>query len=180
MEPNREVIRAHDMPPKRAAIQATDSVRRKEVGTVRRYGLLLAGAALWLFLAAIPTLADGGPHLSSVNSGSSTLTADSCAGCHRAHTAQGEYLLIARNEEALCLSCHGAAGSGSTIDVEFGVQYVPAVPGPAGRASTTSYAISAVTGGLITATGSNLVAGQSVDITGLDRKSTRLNSSHRL
>ena len=53
----------------------------------------LARAALWLFLAAIPALADGGPHVASVNNGSSSLTADSCAGCHRAHTAQGALLL---------------------------------------------------------------------------------------
>ncbi len=71
---------------------------------MRRWTLLLAGAALWLFLAAIPALADGGPHVASVNSGSSTLTADGCAGCHRAHTAQGAMLLNAADEEALCLS----------------------------------------------------------------------------
>jgi predicted CXXCH cytochrome family protein len=58
-----------------------------------------------------------------VNSGTSTLTADSCAGCHRAHTAQGSYLLAAAGEEALCLSCHD--GTGATTNVELGVQYVP-------------------------------------------------------
>jgi predicted CXXCH cytochrome family protein len=90
---------------------------------VRRWTLLLAGAALWLFLAAIPALADGGPHVSSVNSGTSNLTADSCAGCHRAHTAQGEMLLTAPTEEELCLQCHGAASTGATTDVMTGVQY---------------------------------------------------------
>ncbi len=57
---------------------------------MRRWTLLLAGAALWLFLAAIPALADGGPHVAATNygAGSGGLTADSCAGCHRAHTAQ--------------------------------------------------------------------------------------------
>ena len=78
--------------------------QRKEVRTVRRLTLLLAGAALWLFLAAIPALADGGPHVASVNNGSSSLTADSCAGCHRVHTAQGPMLLKTATEEALCLS----------------------------------------------------------------------------
>ena len=36
---------------------------------MRRWTLLLAGAALWLFLAAIPALADGGPHVAAANSG---------------------------------------------------------------------------------------------------------------
>jgi predicted CXXCH cytochrome family protein len=93
---------------------------------VKRWALLLAGGAVWLFLAAIPTLADGGPHVAPANSGFSTLTADSCAGCHRAHTAQGAMLLAAPTEEALCLSCHGATGSGSTVDVESGIQYTVA------------------------------------------------------
>jgi predicted CXXCH cytochrome family protein len=84
--------------------------------------LLLAGAALWLFLAAIPALADGGPHVAANNSGTSTLTADGCAGCHRAHTAQGPLLLKADGND-LCLSCHGATGTGATTDVESGVQY---------------------------------------------------------
>ncbi len=90
---------------------------------MRRWTLLLAGAGLWLFLAAIPALADGGPHVAANNSGVSTLTADGCAGCHRAHTAQGPLLLAAPDEEALCLSCHGATGTGATTDVESGVQY---------------------------------------------------------
>jgi predicted CXXCH cytochrome family protein len=96
---------------------------------VRRWTLLLAGAALWLFLAAIPALADGGPHVAANNSGVSTLTADGCAGCHRAHTAQGPLLLAASDQEALCLSCHGATGTGATTDVESGVQYVPGTTG---------------------------------------------------
>lgn len=96
---------------------------------MRRFTLLLAGAALWLFLAAIPALADGGPHVAANNSGSSTLTADGCAGCHRAHTAQGPMLLAASNEEALCLSCHGATGTGATTNVELGVQYAAANDG---------------------------------------------------
>jgi len=90
---------------------------------VRRSALLFAGATLWLFLAAVPVLADGGVHVASSNSGVSTLTADSCAGCHRAHTAQGEYLINQPSVEALCLSCHGAAATGATADVMTGVQY---------------------------------------------------------
>ena len=96
---------------------------------MRRWILLLAGAALWLFLAAMPALADGGPHMAANNSGSSTLTADGCAGCHRAHTAQGPLLLAASDEEALCLSCHGATGAGAATNVELGVQYIAANDG---------------------------------------------------
>ncbi len=91
--------------------------------------LLIAAGSLWLFLAAVPVLADGGPHVASANSGVSTLTTDGCAGCHRAHTAQGSNLLAASDEEALCLSCHGAAGTGATTDVESGVQYTLANDG---------------------------------------------------
>ncbi len=92
---------------------------------MRRWTLLLAGAALWLFLAAIPALADGGPHIASTNSGIGGLNADSCAGCHRAHTAQGEFLLNQQAGPALCLTCHGATGVGATTDVETGQQYTP-------------------------------------------------------
>lgn len=95
---------------------------------MRRWTLLLAGAALWLFLAAIPTLADGGPHVASVNNGSGPggLTADGCAGCHRAHSAQTATLLIQPSETALCLTCHGGGSTGATTNVVNGVQFVPA------------------------------------------------------
>jgi predicted CXXCH cytochrome family protein len=87
---------------------------------------LLAGApallALWLYLAAIPALADGGPHVMASGSGAGALTSDACAGCHRAHTAQGERLLD--TDVALCLTCHGAQSAGATTDVMTGVQYV--------------------------------------------------------
>ncbi|HEY3334603.1 MAG TPA: cytochrome c3 family protein [Candidatus Limnocylindrales bacterium] len=98
---------------------------------MRRFALLLAAGTLWLFLAALPAFADGGPHVASINSGSTSLTADGCAGCHRAHTAQGEGLLVEASAEALCLSCHDATGTGSAVDVVTGVQYIKAsVDGP--------------------------------------------------
>jgi predicted CXXCH cytochrome family protein len=94
---------------------------------VRRLTLLVAGGALWLFLAAIPALADGGPHVAANNSGATGgLTADTCAGCHRAHTAQGEFLLKDEDGPALCLTCHSTLGTGATTDVESGQQYTPA------------------------------------------------------
>lgn len=86
--------------------------------------LLIAAGGLWLILAAVPVLADGGPHVASINSGASGLSADGCAGCHRAHRAQGEFLLVADSGTALCLTCHGATGLGSSVDVETGLQYV--------------------------------------------------------
>ena len=85
--------------------------------------LLIAAGSLWLFLAAVPVFADGGPHVAANNSGVNGINADSCAGCHRAHRAQGEYLLIEESGTALCLACHGATGLGSAVDVESGVQY---------------------------------------------------------
>ena len=36
---------------------------------MRRLALLAVGGAVWLFLAAIPVFADGGPHVASINSG---------------------------------------------------------------------------------------------------------------
>jgi predicted CXXCH cytochrome family protein len=108
-----------------ARLRTTGSRRFAAVALVA--APVLTGA--WLFAAALPALADGGPHIKDANSGVSTLTADSCAGCHRAHTAQGEMLLAAPNEEALCLTCHGAAGTGATTDVMTGIQYVPGTSG---------------------------------------------------
>jgi predicted CXXCH cytochrome family protein len=94
---------------------------------------VLAGA--WLMLAALPALADGGPHVKDVNSGVSVLTADSCAGCHRAHTAQGPMLLVADTEEALCFTCHSTTGTGASSDVVTGVQY----KAPLTAAATSPY-----------------------------------------
>ena len=95
---------------------------------MRRLALVIAGGAIWLLLAAVPVLADGGPHVSTINNGTSGITADSCAGCHRAHTAQAANLLVT-DEENLCLTCHGASGTGATTDVETGVQYALAASG---------------------------------------------------
>jgi predicted CXXCH cytochrome family protein len=58
----------------------------------------------------------------NVNNGTGPtgLTADSCAGCHRAHTATAAGLLNTEQPE-LCLNCHD--GSKATTDVIDGVQY---------------------------------------------------------
>ncbi|HEX5590220.1 MAG TPA: cytochrome c3 family protein [Candidatus Limnocylindrales bacterium] len=80
-------------------------------------------AALWLLLIAAPVAADGGPHVMTQNNGSLGINADGCAGCHRAHTAQGPFLINAADETALCKTCHGAVAAGATTDVMSGIQY---------------------------------------------------------
>jgi predicted CXXCH cytochrome family protein len=57
------------------------------------------------------------------NNGSLGINADGCAGCHRAHTAQGPFLINAADETALCLTCHGPVAAGATTDVASGLQY---------------------------------------------------------
>jgi predicted CXXCH cytochrome family protein len=101
---------------------------------VRRLALLIACGAAWLVLAAAPALADGGPHVMTVNNGSLGLNADGCAGCHRAHTAQGPFLINAADETALCITCHGVVATGATTDVMSGIQY--SLRGVAGVAGT--------------------------------------------
>ena len=86
----------------------------------RTLALPAAVAGLWLVLGAAPAFADGGPHMMSTNNGSAGLSADSCAGCHRAHTATAADLLGSEQPE-LCLNCHD--GSKATTDVVDGVQY---------------------------------------------------------
>lgn len=87
---------------------------------MRKLALICAMAALWLFVAAATASADGGPHVMTTNNGTAGLTADSCAGCHRAHTAEAASLLNAE-QPAICLNCHD--GSKATTDVVDGVQY---------------------------------------------------------
>lgn len=108
--------------------------------------MLLTGGALWLIAAAQPASADGGPHVAGANSGFSTLTADTCAGCHRAHTAQGEFLTRSTSVTALCLTCHGSAGIGATTDVALGIQFRAA--GPAGSPAQDETSVTAVAGAL--------------------------------
>ncbi len=74
--------------------------------------------------------ANGGPH------GDYTATTDKCAACHRAHTAQGPQLMVAGAVHQLCLSCHGAAGTGAYTNVEDGL-YTNG--GRAGDATSTPF-----------------------------------------
>jgi predicted CXXCH cytochrome family protein len=77
--------------------------------------LVLLGA---LFLAGLSfqlVSADNGPH-----GGFTTPTTDACAGCHRAHTAKEQKLLMTTTA-SLCESCHGVAGTGADTNVWDGV-----------------------------------------------------------
>jgi predicted CXXCH cytochrome family protein len=87
----------------------------------RRLALLGTAGLLWLFAAALPALADGGPHIMSQNNGLGGISGD-CASCHRAHTAQAANLL-SNTVPALCTNCHN--GTKATTDVVDGVQYAP-------------------------------------------------------
>jgi predicted CXXCH cytochrome family protein len=113
---------------------------------VKRLAILVVGGALWLLLAAVPVLADGGPHVMSYNNGSSGISADGCASCHRIHTSQSPtgYLLTSSDATVteFCRSCHGVTGTGASTDVDTGIQY--ALDGVARDTGTT---IGALRGG---------------------------------
>ncbi len=75
---------------------------------------IAAGIVVLSVAFAATAWADGGPH------GSYSATTDSCAGCHRTHTATSPGLLVNSNT-ALCLTCHGAAATGAQTDVSDGI-----------------------------------------------------------
>lgn len=117
---------------------------------MRRLALMFVCGAVWLILAAIPALADGGPHVLTQNNGTLGINSDNCAGCHRAHTAQGPFLLKAADENDLCITCHGAAGTGATVNVEDGIQYAIQESGdttPGNRTLDTNAVAGALRGG---------------------------------
>lgn len=114
----------------------------------------LVGSLAWLLGSALPVLADGGPHVPDALSGLSTLTSDTCAGCHRTHTAQGAYLIRTSSPDDLCLTCHGSAGAGATTDVASGIQYKIAVAGGGpGQVETDASVVAGAlrAGGFVTA-----------------------------
>lgn len=60
------------------------------------------------------------PHLST------GVTTDTCAACHRSHTAQDDKLQKISSESALCFSCHDGTGANSNIAAEYSDVNVPA------------------------------------------------------
>ncbi len=88
------------------------------LGTVTAL-VMLAAAGLW---GTSTALADNGPHVAG-----NVITTDACAGCHRAHTARGAYLLKT-DELSLCYTCHD--GTQAATNVRGGAM----VAGPANQA----------------------------------------------
>ncbi len=89
---------------------------------------ILAGVVAGVAVALLALLgsgsgtasADNGPHVAT----GSDATPDKCAGCHRIHTGQNEYLLKAAGTvKDFCYSCHGTAGNGSMLAVQNGTYY---------------------------------------------------------
>ncbi len=77
--------------------------------------IIIAVVALLALASFGIAFANAGPH------GGYTATTDACAGCHRAHTAQGPNLLIEASTQALCLTCHGSSATGAQTNVSDGV-----------------------------------------------------------
>lgn len=90
---------------------------------MRRLVLLAVGFTVSMLFGAAPAMADNGPHIQ----GAGPIT-DSCAGCHRAHTADAPSLLK-EDQTDLCFACHGSAGAGSNLDVKQGISYAGAGTG---------------------------------------------------
>lgn len=81
----------------------------------KKWTLLTVSALALLWLMSVNVAgADNGPH------GGYTATTDACAGCHRAHTAPVARLLV-EAVPALCISCHGSAGTGADTNVTDGI-----------------------------------------------------------
>jgi predicted CXXCH cytochrome family protein len=116
---------------------------RSEGGEIMRKTTLfigiVAGVAMVL-LAGLGTStqsasADNGPHVAT----GTDATPDKCAGCHRIHTGQNEYLLKeAGTIEDFCYACHGTGGPGSDLAVQEGTFYGGTTPGPPFGSKTAS------------------------------------------
>ena len=83
---------------------------------MRRFFLILMAGTLWLFLLAVPALADNGPHVAGQYVGTTT---DFCAGCHRTHSAPAANLLL-KAQPGLCYTCHGSVAQGAQTDAQDG------------------------------------------------------------
>jgi predicted CXXCH cytochrome family protein len=88
-------------------------------------------------------LADNGPHVASTGDA----TPDKCAGCHRIHTGQNEFLLKqAGTIQQFCYTCHGNGGPGSDLAVQEGTFY-GTTPGAPYGGKTASTAVGLRAGG---------------------------------
>ena len=92
--------------------------------------------------------ADNGPHVAT----GSDATPDKCAGCHRIHTGQNEYLLKdSGSVEQFCFSCHGNGGPGSDLAAQEGTFYGGTTPGEPYGGKTASTTVGLRAGGFDTA-----------------------------
>ncbi len=82
---------------------------------MKRICILIFVGLLLVFAKPHRVSADAGPH-----GGGYTATTDACAGCHRAHVATAESLLM-DTTQTLCLSCHGSTAAGAQTNVIDGV-----------------------------------------------------------
>lgn len=93
---------------------------------MKRWLIALATALVAVALWAGAAYADDSIYHGNYNTQSATTglwsgpSTTRCAGCHRAHTAQGPDLLKASTSYALCTSCHGTANG---LDVIDGVEW---------------------------------------------------------
>jgi predicted CXXCH cytochrome family protein len=100
---------------------------KTERKAMKRLLFVALGTILMVPAGAGVAFADNGPHMSSASTGNATVVvanagAGKCASCHRAHTAQAEFLLK-QAQPALCYTCH-AAGMGAATDVRNGQDWV--------------------------------------------------------
>jgi predicted CXXCH cytochrome family protein len=84
---------------------------------MRKATILVLGSAMALLGVAAPAAADNGPHVQGAGA-----LADTCASCHRAHTAAAP-MLLKESQTSLCYTCHGSGSTGANTDVEDGVGY---------------------------------------------------------
>jgi predicted CXXCH cytochrome family protein len=98
-------------------------LRRKDIRAIwiaAAAVVLLAGLSA-LAVSSSPVSADPpGPH---IDGGPTT---DSCAGCHRTHTGQNEFLAASVPQSALCFACHDGTGSNYNVASEYQDPDIPA------------------------------------------------------
>lgn len=101
-------------------IGAADLLRWRIQAGIRRKSdhgkavVVLVAAAALVALAGGTLQAFVDPHFG----GTYAVDTDTCAQCHRGHTAAGEYLIIPRFEMDQCFTCHDTGGTGSNIKTQ--------------------------------------------------------------
>ena len=116
-------------------------------------GTIAAAAAvaivsLWTVSALTAGTASAAPPNPHLSAGTTT---DSCAACHRFHTAQNDNLVNSTAPQStLCFSCHDGTGADSNVAAEYSDPGVPADdPGTSSFYSHPATAASSHTSGLV-------------------------------